>query len=142
MIQGPRKTVKRARKLRSEMSLPEVLLWSELRKRPGGFKIRRQHSAAEYVLDFYCAKMKLAIEVDGRAHDSAPAALRTPIDPHFSKLAESRLPPFRRLRYLRMSSRSLCDWSKSAILVWRYRWCPSTSLRLAPLPVPGRIYDS
>ena len=76
MITGPRETVKRARKLRSEMTLPEGLLWRALRKRPGGLKFRRQHPAGIYVLDFYCAAARLAIEVDGRAHDSAPAAAR------------------------------------------------------------------
>lgn len=74
MITGPRDTVKRARKLRSEMTLPEGMLWRELRKHPDGFKFRRQHPAGVYVLDFYCAAARLAIEVDGRAHDSAPAA--------------------------------------------------------------------
>ncbi len=76
MITGPRQTVKLARKLRSEMSLPETLLWTELRKRPGDFKFRRQHAAGEYVLDFYCAKARLAVEVDGMAHDSEDAAIR------------------------------------------------------------------
>jgi very-short-patch-repair endonuclease len=76
MITGPRNTVKRARKLRTEMSLPEVKLWEALRKRPGGFKFRRQHSAGEYVIDFYCASCRLAIEVDGSAHDSEQAAAR------------------------------------------------------------------
>ena len=76
MITGPRQTVKRARELRSEMSLPEALLWTELRKRPGDFKFRRQHAAGEYVLDFYCAKAKLAVEVDGMAHDNKDAAIR------------------------------------------------------------------
>ena len=76
MITGPRPTIKRARKLRSEMSLPETLLWTELRKRPSELKFRRQHGAGDYILDFYCAKAKLAIEVDGFAHDSAMAALR------------------------------------------------------------------
>ena len=76
MITGPRDTVKRARKLRSEMSLPEVVLWRELRKRPGCFKFRRQHPASHYVLDFYCAAVRLAIEVDGLAHDNADAAKR------------------------------------------------------------------
>ena len=71
MIIGPRDTVKLARKLRSEMSVPERLLWRELRKRPGGFKFRRQHPAGRYVLDFYCASLRLAVEVDGWAHDSA-----------------------------------------------------------------------
>ena len=76
MITGPRSSVKLARKLRSEMSLPESLLWQELRKRPGELKFRRQHPAGHYVLDFYCAKAKLAIEVDGAGHDSADAARR------------------------------------------------------------------
>jgi len=74
MITGPRDTVKRARKLRSELSLPEGVLWRQLRQRPGGFKFRRQHPAGVYVLDFYCAAARLAIEVDGSVHDSAPAA--------------------------------------------------------------------
>lgn len=51
MIGGPRQTVKMARKLRSEMTLPETLLWTELRKRPAGMKFRRQHPAGDYVLD-------------------------------------------------------------------------------------------
>jgi very-short-patch-repair endonuclease len=76
VITGPRDTVKRARKLRSEMSLPEVTLWRELRKRPGGHKFRRQHPARDYVLDFYCAKARLDIEVDGSVHDNAVAAER------------------------------------------------------------------
>jgi hypothetical protein len=53
------------------MSLPEGLLWRELRKRPSGLKFRRQHPAGIYVLDFYCAAARLAIEVDGR-HMMAP----------------------------------------------------------------------
>ena len=76
MITGPRPSMKLARKLRSEMSLPEVLLWDQLRHQPEGLKFRRQHPAGEYVLDFSCARARLAIEVDGRAHDSADAALR------------------------------------------------------------------
>lgn len=76
MITGPRQTVKLARKLRSEMSLPEAMLWAELRRRPGGFKFRRQHPAGDFVLDFFSTKARLAIEVDGAAHDGAEAALR------------------------------------------------------------------
>jgi very-short-patch-repair endonuclease len=74
VISGPRDTVKRARKLRSEMSLPETMLWRELRKRPGGHKFRRQHPAGVFVLDFFCAKARLDIEVDGWVHDSPARA--------------------------------------------------------------------
>lgn len=64
----PRNTA-RARQLRGEMSLPEVLLWQLLRREPEGIKFRRQHSIGDYFLDFYVAKLKLAIEIDGKAHD-------------------------------------------------------------------------
>ncbi|MEI9852856.1 MAG: endonuclease domain-containing protein [Sphingomonas sp.] len=50
------------------MSLPEARLWQELRKEPNGHHFRRQHPAGPYELDFYCAKAKLCIEVDGEAH--------------------------------------------------------------------------
>ena len=50
------------------MTLPEVLLWRELRKKPNGIQYRRQHPAGPYVLDFFCAPAKVAIEVDGEAH--------------------------------------------------------------------------
>ena len=76
MITGPRETVERARQLRSEMSLPERLLWRHLRMRPDGFKFRRQHPAGTYVLDFYCARLRLAVEVDGWVHDSAETIAR------------------------------------------------------------------
>ena len=62
-------TVMRARHLRKKMTLPEVLLWQALRQRPAGLKFRPQHPAGPYVLDFYCASARLAIEVDGEAHN-------------------------------------------------------------------------
>jgi very-short-patch-repair endonuclease len=51
------------------MSLPEILLWRELRTRPAGLKFRRQHPSGPYTLDFYCNDARLAIEVDGEAHE-------------------------------------------------------------------------
>ena len=63
-----KKNVAIARKLRAEMSLPEVLLWQELRQQDE-VKFRRQHGIGNYVLDFYCASAKLCIEIDGQSHD-------------------------------------------------------------------------
>jgi very-short-patch-repair endonuclease len=48
------------------MSLPEVLLWQRIRGR--GF--RRQHPIGPFILDFYCSRIRLAIEVDGLQHDA------------------------------------------------------------------------
>jgi very-short-patch-repair endonuclease len=61
-------TVVKARELRRTMTLPEVLLWRVLRKRPGGYKFRRQHPFGPFILDFYCSALRLAIEVDGEVH--------------------------------------------------------------------------
>ena len=62
-------TVNKARRLRRVMTPPEAALWRVLRARPGGLKFRRQHPIGPYVVDFYCREAKLAIEVDGIAHE-------------------------------------------------------------------------
>jgi len=67
-------TVRIARRLRKDMSLPEVLLWQRLRRRSGGAKFRRQHPVAGYVADFYCADAKLIIEIDGEGHNRGDRA--------------------------------------------------------------------
>jgi very-short-patch-repair endonuclease len=64
-----RQMVVRARNLRRRMTLPEAMLWEVLRKRPGGFKFRRQHPIGGYVLDFFCMSARIAIEVDGAGHE-------------------------------------------------------------------------
>ena len=64
-----RPAVDRARKLRREMSLPEVLLWQQLKARPHGLKFRKQHPIEPYTVDFYCPEKRLVVEVDGIAHD-------------------------------------------------------------------------
>ncbi len=63
------RTVRQARRLRREMTLPEVLLWQILRMKPEGIKFRRQHPIGPYILDFYCPAANLAIEIDGIVHD-------------------------------------------------------------------------
>ncbi len=57
-----------ARSLRGDMSPPEVMVWVHLRKRKDGLAFRRQHPIGPYVLDFYCAQARLAIEIDGEHH--------------------------------------------------------------------------
>ena len=62
-------TVRTSRRLRKDMTLPEVMLWKHLRQRPNGLKFRRQHPSGPFILDFYCNDARLAVEVDGMAHD-------------------------------------------------------------------------
>lgn len=57
------------------MSLPEVVLWTCLRKgRLASFRFRRQHPIGPYILDFYCAATQLCVEVDGLVHASPEQA--------------------------------------------------------------------
>jgi len=63
-------TVERARELRRRLTPPEARLWTRLRGRQlRGLKFRRQHPIGPFILDFYCAEARLAVEVDGRGHD-------------------------------------------------------------------------
>lgn len=52
------------------MSPPEARLWVRLRaRRLEGCKFRRQHPCGPFILDFYCAAARLAVEVDGESHN-------------------------------------------------------------------------
>ncbi|HEX8214942.1 MAG TPA: endonuclease domain-containing protein [Allosphingosinicella sp.] len=62
-------TVAKARTLRRTMTKPEAALWQILRTRPAALKFRRQHPVGRFVLDFYCPAAKMAVEVDGMAHE-------------------------------------------------------------------------
>ncbi|HWW28308.1 MAG TPA: DUF559 domain-containing protein [Caulobacter sp.] len=66
---APRPTVTNARRLRKEMSLPELMVWNAIRRgQLDGLKFRRQHPIGPYVLDFFCASARLAVEIDGATH--------------------------------------------------------------------------
>ena len=67
-VGAPEANVRLARNLRRTMTLPEVMLWQQLRKRPYGFRFRRQFPCLGYVIDFACLERRIAIEVDGAAH--------------------------------------------------------------------------
>lgn len=58
-----------AKRLRKQMTPPEIALWLALRANEEGLRFRKQHAAGHYILDFYCAPARLAIEVDGEAHN-------------------------------------------------------------------------
>lgn len=57
------------RKLRREMTYCERIVWIHLRKKQLGYRFLRQYSVDHYVIDFYCPKLKLAVEIDGDVHD-------------------------------------------------------------------------
>lgn len=63
-----------SRKLRNQSTLSEILLWQRLRaKQVKGLQFMRQKPIGRYILDFYCSKYKLVIEIDGNSHSSEQA---------------------------------------------------------------------
>ncbi len=64
------KLKQRASELRKNSTLSEVLLWNQLKnKKMKGYDFHRQKPIDEYIVDFFCSELMLAIEIDGRSHD-------------------------------------------------------------------------
>ena len=57
-----------AEKLRAKMTDTEELIWELLKSKPLGYKFRRQHPLNKYILDFYCHRKRISIEIDGAYH--------------------------------------------------------------------------
>ncbi len=60
--------ISNARRLRRDMTDAERKLWSLLRHNQLGVKFRRQTPFGKYILDFYSAKAKVGVELDGSQH--------------------------------------------------------------------------
>ena len=58
----------RAREFRRDMTPTEAILWQELRGNKLGVHFRRQQVIAGFIVDFYCHKAGLVIELDGSVH--------------------------------------------------------------------------
>jgi very-short-patch-repair endonuclease len=59
----------RARELRRDMTPAEKILWQELRGNKLGVHFRRQQIIAGFIVDFYCHRAGLVIELDGDIHE-------------------------------------------------------------------------
>jgi very-short-patch-repair endonuclease len=69
-----RRTLKRAKELRRNMTEAEKLLWSRIRRdQIDGLAFRKQVPVGDYIPDFACLAIKLVIEVDGGQHDARKA---------------------------------------------------------------------
>lgn len=75
--------LQRAKELRREMTPAEKILWEELRANKLGGHFRRQQVIQGFIVDFYCHKAALVIEVDGDIHDlqKEEDERRTPLRP-------------------------------------------------------------
>lgn len=67
--------LERRKLLRNNPTKTEGILWFKLNKNQLGFRFFRQYSVGPYILDFYCPKKRLSIEIDGRSHDSTDAKI-------------------------------------------------------------------
>jgi very-short-patch-repair endonuclease len=68
-VYNKKKYQKRRRALRNNMPKSEVILWSKLKNRQmHGERFLRQYGVDQYVIDFYCPRLKIAIEIDGDSH--------------------------------------------------------------------------
>jgi len=57
-----------AKKLRNNMTMGEISLWRELKNKKLGVRFSRQIPIDNYIVDFYCKELQLALEVDGSVH--------------------------------------------------------------------------
>ena len=115
-----------AQQLRHELTDCERLLWQRLRNRQlGGFKFRRQYPLPPYVLDFYCADLRLAIELDGGQHFSDEALCK---DAERSRYLERY-----GVRVIRFSNREVL-LQMSEVLAEILRQAEFTAPHPSPLP--------
>ncbi|MEZ6028707.1 MAG: DUF559 domain-containing protein [Hyphomonadaceae bacterium] len=72
MARIDRESRDRARRMRSEMTRAEVILWTRLKGRQlRGYQFNRQKQIGPYFADFACAAARLVVEVDGATHSTA-----------------------------------------------------------------------
>jgi len=129
-LSGPKETIRRARQQRRQLSPPEQLLWSALRKSQTGLRFRKQHPAGPYVLDFYCPAAKLCVEVDGQSHE-----LTTRHD-----LARDRWLSARRVRTLRIAARDVMDNLNGVVeYIKAEASAPTVASRHLPLRGKGEV---
>ena len=58
-----------ARYLRNNSTLSEILLWKQIKNKALGVEFHRQVTIDEFIVDFYCHELMLAIEIDGISHE-------------------------------------------------------------------------
>jgi very-short-patch-repair endonuclease len=69
MLHYDPKLKQRSRELRNNITLAEVLLWNQLKRSEMlGYPFLKQRPIHKYIVDFYCPRLKLVIEIDGESH--------------------------------------------------------------------------
>jgi very-short-patch-repair endonuclease len=119
----------RRKALRRSLSKAEAVIWLHLsRKQMNGFKFRRQYSVNQYVIDFYCPELKLAIEIDG---DSHYGYLSEKYDNERQKYIESF-----GIHFMRFTNDDVCN-NINGVLQMIYDWTERYKNRNTPPHVPS-----
>ena len=96
--------MQRRRRLRQECTDTEMAVWKLLRNRRFvGFKFRRQHPVGPFIVDFYCARAALVLELDGGQHFEAAAQERDAARSDFLRSKGLRVVRFQNDEVLRES---------------------------------------
>lgn len=114
MLSYNRNLREHAKALRKNMPLAERILWSRVKgKQLKGCQFYRQKIIGNYIVDFYCAKGNLVIEVDGGQHYSSEEKQKDRIrDEYMAQVG---------LRVLRFSNREVLKNVDEVIeMIWRY----------------------
>ena len=123
-----------ARAMRALPTTAEHALWAALRGRRLGWKFRRQHVIEGYIVDFYCAQLWLAVEVDGAVHQRRREADRERQE-HLTSLG---------LRVLRLSNADVLH-RLDVVVIELARRCEQIAASLGiPSPAPrgrARMYS-
>ena len=116
-----------ARTLRNNSTLGEILLWKKLRnKQMLGYDFHRQKPIDRFVVDFFCPKLNLAVEIDGGTHENDEAFVKDKDrQEHLENMG------IRFLRFKESEVRHKMDWVLNVIEEWikeHERDTPPTSL--------------
>jgi len=115
-----------ARQLRVNQTDCEHLLWQKLRSRQiANLKFRRQFPCPPYVLDFYCAELKLAIELDGGQHYETTGVIHDQRRTHYLKQKGIEVVRFSNLEVIKQMN----DVLEQIIRIAANRKMPSPSPR-------------
>jgi very-short-patch-repair endonuclease len=99
-----------AQELRRNMTPGEVILWQHLKKRKMyGYDFDRQRPIDQYIVDFYCKSLMLAIEIDGSSHDSDEAQTN-------DYIRQARLESLG-VRFLRFREEQVCHQTQAVVQI-------------------------
>jgi very-short-patch-repair endonuclease len=127
----------KARALRKQMTLSEVLLWNRLKNfQMMGYDFDRQKPLDKYIVDFYCKDLQLVIEIDGNYHNQSDAS-------EYDFLRQKKLESFG-LYFLRFSEK-IVQKDMTSVLDQIANWISENASKLddeyeSKLQNPKRVY--